>query len=432
MATRPPTIKESLLGIEHDLSLTPEVRANFGKFASITEPNTGERLMTRENFIDAIAPPDQDFHKIKRDQYALLFDIADRRGRGVLNLQDWAAFENILAKPDAEYQIAFRLFDVEGSGSLKYDDFVTFYTRNKGPNGLPFDWASEWAALYLGGKSRPHGLSYPQFSQMLRELQDERVRQAFRLYDKNRSGYIEPEHFRRIILETLKHKLSDHLLDNLHTLSHISTGSKISYASVRAFQNVVREVETIDRIVQNATAQSADGRITRTDFMNEAAKISRFGLFSPMETEILFHFVGLNNTSGKLSRTDFVRVLDSSWREPQPETRAPAIISGSLPAVTPALQGQGFLGPAFDAAFNFALGSVAGAFGATIVYPIDLVKTRMQNQRSTVVGEIMYKNSIDCAKKVIRNEGFRGLYSGLGPQIIVSQPWFRYVQIVPF
>lgn len=31
--------------------------------------------------------------------------------------------------------------------------------------------------------------------------------------------------------------------------------------------------------------------------------------------------------------------------------------------------------------YNFACGSVAGAIGATVVYPIDLVKTRMQNQR---------------------------------------------------
>lgn len=44
----------------------------------------------------------------------------------------------------------------------------------------------------------------------------------------------------------------------------------------------------------------------------------------------------------------------------------------------------------------------------------------MQNQRSTVVGQMLYKNSIDCAKKIFRNEGFLGFYRGLGPQLIVS------------
>ncbi|KAK0519992.1 mitochondrial aspartate-glutamate transporter agc1 [Tilletia horrida] len=74
-------------------------------------------------------------------------------------------------------------------------------------------------------------------------------------------------------------------------------------------------------------------------------------------------------------------------------------------------------------AYNFGLGGIAGATGATLVYPIDLVKTRMQNQRSSVVGEpLMYKNSIDCVKQVFRNEGFVGFYSGLGPQLLGVAP----------
>ena len=44
----------------------------------------------------------------------------------------------------------------------------------------------------------------------------------------------------------------------------------------------------------------------------------------------------------------------------------------------------------------------------------------MQNQRSTVVGQLLYKNSLDCVKKVFHNEGFLGFYRGLGPQLIVS------------
>lgn len=41
------------------------------------------------------------------------------------------------------------------------------------------------------------------------------------------------------------------------------------------------------------------------------------------------------------------------------------------------------------------------AVGATAVYPIDLVKTRMQNQRTgSFIGELMYRNSFDCCKKV--------------------------------
>lgn len=83
------------------------------------------------------------------------------------------------------------------------------------------------------------------------------------------------------------------------------------------------------------------------------------------------------------------------------------------------------LSPAMKGAqtiYHFAMGSVAGALGATTVYPIDLVKTRMQNQRIIIVGEMVYKNSIDCFFKVIRNEGILGLYRGLGPQLVGVAP----------
>lgn len=256
---------------------------------------------------------------------------------------------------------------------------------------------------------------------MLRGLQGERIRQAFHIFDKDKDGYIEPEDFQRIILETAKHKLSDHLLDNLHTLCNISTGTKISYANVRAFQNVITEMDLVDLIIRNATANSADGRISRTDFLNEAARITRFSLFTPMEADILFHFAGLDAPSGRLALGDFAKVVDASWQSAFALGMEAA--SSAKGAAGEALsRTQRYLHNVLESVHHFALGSIAGAFGAFMVYPIDLVKTRMQNQRSQRVGELLYKNSIDCAKKVVKNEGFRGLYSGVLPQLIGVAP----------
>lgn len=47
----------------------------------------------------------------------------------------------------------------------------------------------------------------------------------------------------------------------------------------------------------------------------------------------------------------------------------------------------------------------------------------MQNQRTkSYVGEVMYRNSFDCFKKVIRHEGMLGLYKGLLVQLIGVAP----------
>lgn len=333
-------------------------------------------------------------------------------------MTEWATFDNLLKKSDSGYELAFRLFDVEGTGFVKSDVFQKLYEQNRGKDGIPFDFNSEWAALYIGGKKRRHEMTYPQFAQMMRGLQGERVRQAFHSYDTDKDGYIDPEDFEKIIRSTASHKLSDHLLENLPTLCNldISQGSKISYANVRAFQNVIREMDLVDLIIRNATTKSEDGKITKSDFLNEASRITRFTLYTPMEADILFHFAGLDNDTGRLTASDFVKVLDASWQLPE------QLRSGNQMKEKAATRGQHIMHQVLESAHHFGLGAIAGAFGAFMVYPIDLVKTRMQNQRSTTPGSRMYNNSLDCFQKIIKNEGFRGLYAGVLPQLVGVAP----------
>ncbi|KAL2160622.1 hypothetical protein VTH06DRAFT_1310 [Thermothelomyces fergusii] len=413
-ATAKEAVKEALVGSKEPEQFSAQTRARFNRHA-VKDPETGELYLGPEQFIDAIAPPNEDYHKIKREQYSILFHVADRTNKGRLSLADYGFFENLLSKPDAEYEIAFRLFDVERLGTVKYEDFRRLYELNKGPDSIPFDWDCEWAKLYIGSKSNRHNMNYQQFSQMLRGLQGERVRQAFQRFDTDGDGFIEPEEFAAIIQQTARHKLSDHLLENLHTLCNIAQGSKVSYANVRAFLNMINEMDLVELIVRRACSNSKDGRITRTEFLNQAAKITRFSLFTPMEADILFHFASLDEPSGRLGLKDFSKVLDATWRRREEEDDG---------RVAPEARstGQNVLAQTMESAYNFALGSLAGAFGAFMVYPIDLVKTRMQNQRGADPGQRLYKNSIDCFKKVIRNEGVRGLYSGVLPQLVGVAP----------
>ncbi|ODA81730.1 hypothetical protein RJ55_00233 [Drechmeria coniospora] len=411
-------VKESLMGSEETVQLSAQSKARFAAHA-VKDAASGELYMGPDEFIDAIAPKGEDYHKIKREQYSILFRVADSKGCGRVTLIDWGVFENLLLKPDAEYEIAFRLFDTERTGNVRYDDFRKLYELNKGPDNIPFDWDCEWAKLYIGRKDKRHDLSYPQFAQMLRGLQGERIRQAFRLFDKDGDGFINPDEFERIILDTSKHKLSDHLLANLHTLCNITSGSKISYANVRAFLNMIKEMDLVELVVRRAVTRSNDGKITRSEFVNEAANVTRSSLFTPMEADILFHFASLDEPSGRLGLADFAKVLDPSWRGPAYEAVEAAV--GDAVAKVAAKQST-LLHQALESTYNFALGSFAGAFGAFMVYPIDLVKTRLQNQRGAQPGQRLYKNSIDCFQKVFRNEGIRGLYSGVLPQLVGVAP----------
>ncbi|XP_032235901.1 mitochondrial glutamate carrier 1 isoform X2 [Nematostella vectensis] len=64
-------------------------------------------------------------------------------------------------------------------------------------------------------------------------------------------------------------------------------------------------------------------------------------------------------------------------------------------------------------------GAIAGMVGVTCTFPLDLCKTRLQNQGS---GQRIYKNFLDVMWKVVRNEGPRGLYKGMGVNVVLVNP----------
>lgn len=65
---------------------------------------------------------------------------------------------------------------------------------------------------------------------------------------------------------------------------------------------------------------------------------------------------------------------------------------------------------------NFAVDALAamsaGVAQSTAISPIWVVKTRLQLDRGEG-GKRRYPNSWDCAKQIVKQEGFRGLYKGL-------------------
>jgi len=71
---------------------------------------------------------------------------------------------------------------------------------------------------------------------------------------------------------------------------------------------------------------------------------------------------------------------------------------------------------------NLIMGGTAGMIGASCTFPIDMVKTRLQNQRGLPGSERMYNNMLDCFKKIIAKEGVRGLYRGLPAQLVGIAP----------
>lgn len=57
-----------------------------------------------------------------------------------------------------------------------------------------------------------------------------------------------------------------------------------------------------------------------------------------------------------------------------------------------------------------------------VMYPLDVVKTRVQLQTGKGVGADFYNGMFDCFQKIIRHEGFSRLYRGITAPILMEAP----------
>jgi len=80
--------------------------------------------------------------------------------------------------------------------------------------------------------------------------------------------------------------------------------------------------------------------------------------------------------------------------------------------------------------FTLALmGGFSGAFGASIVYPVNLLRTRLQSQ-GTVSHPRTYTGIVDVTRQTLKGEGVRGLFKGLTPNLLKVIPAVSIVSIM--
>ncbi|XP_061548996.1 electrogenic aspartate/glutamate antiporter SLC25A12, mitochondrial-like isoform X2 [Phycodurus eques] len=387
-----------------------ELKAVFLKYASVVED--GEHYMTPKDFVQSyLGLQTQPQHNPKT--VGLIAGVADTTKDGLISFQEFLAFESVLCAPDALFIVAFQLFDKTGTGNISFENVRDIFSQTTVHHHIPFNWDCEFIRLHFG-HGRSKNLSYSEFTQFLQELQLEHARQAFAQKDKGKSGTITALDFSDIMATIRHHMLTPFVEENLVSAAGGGTSHMVSFSYFNAFNALLNNMELIRKIYSTLVGTHKDTLVTKEEFVHAA---NRFGQITPMEIDILYKLAGLHTHSGRLNHSDIERIA------PLEEGDMPYHLAEAQRQHTHESSRPVWLQVA-ESAYRFTLGSIAGATGATAVYPIDLVKTRMQNQRSTgsLVGELMYKNSFDCAKKVLRYEGFFGFYRGLIPQIIGVAP----------
>ena len=72
---------------------------------------------------------------------------------------------------------------------------------------------------------------------------------------------------------------------------------------------------------------------------------------------------------------------------------------------------------------KLVVGAVAGVIGTSCIFPIDVVKTRLQNQiPDPKTGKLPYRGVVHAFRTIVATESFLGMYKGLGANLVGVSP----------
>uniref|UniRef100_A0A0L8HTP6 EF-hand domain-containing protein n=1 Tax=Octopus bimaculoides TaxID=37653 RepID=A0A0L8HTP6_OCTBM len=306
--------------------------------------------------------------------------------------------------------------NIQDEHFMTYDDFVLRYLQVLKPDKYD-DYTLKLFAS-SADTTRDQLISFHEFQafEALLCLPDALYALAFTIFDQNGNGYI-------TCGPALSHCVTLNIPENYVTLGG-ERHRQVSYTYFIAFISLLNNMELVKKVYLAASQKDFTREVTKEELLYQAQDFA--AQLTPMEVDILFQLAGLRQQTGVRRSFGRIRYEDLECVSPMEGRETPYSIQMQIAEEKIRLAegaGRQPLMMVLENAYRFTLGSVAGATGATAVYPIDLVKTRLQNQRSgSYVGELMYKNSFDCFKKVLRHEGFTGLYRGLAPQLVGVAP----------
>lgn len=398
----------------------------FDEF-STPHPETREPILSLGHFVSLLAPFQSDIPKLST---SLLYLIADHDQKGYINEADWTRFVTTLTSIDGEFKVLYNFLSSSQSltSRISYDKCIDVLNKlnksidaNYQQKTVKFNWA------YFQRFFEPHGsIEYDDFITLINYLPVTKLIGNFEIL-AGKNGVITDEQIVALLESNLAHKLSSRLKGNLsNIIDFFPTSSSYTLANVLFIYNALNKVDLINEVIANTPPTNKDKDdivINKVDLYNHLndhlLKSSNFRPVSITELNLLFHLI--NRSDDNIPRKELISFLNPNFEN----NLAPMYAIFDHPNTHHASKykfgddtDNFSLYPIFDSLYSFFLGSIAGCIGATVVYPIDLVKTRMQAQKH----KALYNNSMDCFRKIIKAEGLKGLYSGLGAQLVGVAP----------
>lgn len=412
----------------------------FEKHAHTYPDISSRKVLKYKDFIQLLSSPDfshRDLVYLSKlstsalpslDIFRFLFALSDSNGKGYIDYNDFLTLSQNLhlsskdasSHSDLDLDLTKLIFLLvkfnENSSNLNHKNSENLINSNLDTSNFlnlvqiynPDDFQIIKSLIPNSSKT----IDFKTFNSIIKQLPNEKFKNAFSAYSSPNSNTISTAQLPEIAQIIFYNKLPTQMESHLKQFASNYYGNSLTYNQANLIINLLQDLPKLnfltckkiqdDHIENYLTAKSLHNFIKNNEISNP-------GLSSISEDEIILYFDWNKFTYQKLK-------VDPTLNP----NHLLAILTDDLviPDEKQTNQSSNNTLQFIKSIHSFLLGSIAGMIGASIVYPIDIVKTRMQNQ----LGNTLYSSYLDCFKKLLKNEGILGIYSVLLPQIVGVAP----------
>lgn len=305
----------------------------FRYFATLKVVGTGEIFMTPEDFVRSITPGTKQPEGLGLDSFrrydpqreqqevatnlsadSIFYKLGEH---GLISFSDYIFLLTVLSTPPRNFEIAFRMFDINGDGELELEEFIKVQEviRNQTSVGLRHRDHSVTGSVdhglssslmtYFFGKDGRKKLTHKEFLEFQRLLQREINKIEFDRYAGD-GGLISEKDFGNVLLTYagLPSKKMARMLKRVRR-KFKEEPQGISFEEYLAFWKFLKSINDVDTAL--SFYHLAGVSIDRETFLHVAKTVAMADL-TPHVIDVVFTLFDENN-DGELSNKEFVSVM---------------------------------------------------------------------------------------------------------------------------
>ncbi|CAI5741436.1 unnamed protein product [Peronospora destructor] len=254
------------------------------------------------------------------------FDLVDADGDGLISYAEYSFFCTLLAIPERQFELAFKMFDTDENGQLDHREFkqIINLMRLRTPAGRQDRSLHDEIPIFkhLFGELATKSLSYDKFCAFRRNLKQEimRIQISFSsLFDVDGDRILSPREFGMFLVSHADQRHIEMWVERVDKLQELKGHvTEQEFMDFNVFLEHLDELEVAMELVMQAHG------VNKAQFQR-ATKAAVCGikhtkLVTPLQIDILFALFDLNG-DGHLSTKEFIQVMqtrkDSGFNEPR-------------------------------------------------------------------------------------------------------------------